>query len=197
MQSVSIPTKVVSSSPVHGEVYSIQHYVIKFVSDLWQVGTAVSSTNKTDRYDITEILLKVASTTINHSLVEMISRKRRYILWCTLHVSEITRVLFLLTIVFSVLRFAASMVSSQRVPLVEQELPTLPEHMSFYCGSCYSIFSFMCMFCRSLFDLLSFSLWSLCCLFFFDLRFTDSNYPFGIFDLRTLITPLVSLIYGF
>ena len=27
-------TKVVSSNPVHGEVYSIQHYVIKFVSDL-------------------------------------------------------------------------------------------------------------------------------------------------------------------
>jgi len=28
----------VSSNPVHGEVYSIQHYVIKFVSDLRQVG---------------------------------------------------------------------------------------------------------------------------------------------------------------
>ena len=26
-----------SSNPVHGEVSSIQHYVIKFVSDLWQV----------------------------------------------------------------------------------------------------------------------------------------------------------------
>jgi hypothetical protein len=25
--------KVVSSNPVHGEVYFIQHYVIKFVSD--------------------------------------------------------------------------------------------------------------------------------------------------------------------
>jgi hypothetical protein len=32
-----ITTKVVSSNPVHGEVYSIQHYVIKFVSDLRQV----------------------------------------------------------------------------------------------------------------------------------------------------------------
>jgi hypothetical protein len=31
-------TKVVSSNPVHGEVYSIQHYVIKLVSNLWQVG---------------------------------------------------------------------------------------------------------------------------------------------------------------
>jgi hypothetical protein len=36
MQSLAITTKVVK--PVHGEVYSIQHYVIKFVSDLWHVG---------------------------------------------------------------------------------------------------------------------------------------------------------------
>jgi hypothetical protein len=36
-QSVPITTEVVSSNPVHGEVYSIQQYVIKFVSDLRQV----------------------------------------------------------------------------------------------------------------------------------------------------------------
>jgi len=34
VESVSITTKVVSSNPVHDEVYLIQHYVIKFVSDL-------------------------------------------------------------------------------------------------------------------------------------------------------------------
>ena len=34
VQSAHITTKVVSSTPVHGEVYSIKHYVIKFVSDL-------------------------------------------------------------------------------------------------------------------------------------------------------------------
>ena len=34
MQSVPITTKDVSSNPIYGEVYSIQHYVIKFVSDL-------------------------------------------------------------------------------------------------------------------------------------------------------------------
>ena len=38
--------------------------------------------------------------------------------------------------------------------------------------------SFMCMFCRSLFVVLYFSFWPLCCLFFF--------------DLRILVTPLVS-----
>ena len=62
---------------------------------------------------------------------------------------------------------------TRRVPLVEQELRTLLEHLSspsFYWGSCYSIFSFMCMFCRSLFVLLSFFFLQLCCLFFFDLR---------------------------
>ena len=31
-------TKVVNSNPVHGDAYSIQRYVIKFVSDLRQVG---------------------------------------------------------------------------------------------------------------------------------------------------------------
>jgi hypothetical protein len=35
--TVHITTIVVSFKPVHGEVYSIQHYVIKFVSDLRQV----------------------------------------------------------------------------------------------------------------------------------------------------------------
>ena len=38
VQSVHITTQVVSSNPVHGDVYSMQHYVIKFVSDLRQVG---------------------------------------------------------------------------------------------------------------------------------------------------------------
>ena len=38
VQSVPITTKVVSSNPTHSEVHLIQHYVIKFVSDLQQVG---------------------------------------------------------------------------------------------------------------------------------------------------------------
>jgi gamma-glutamylcyclotransferase (GGCT)/AIG2-like uncharacterized protein YtfP len=56
MRSVSITTNIVSSNTIHGEVYTIQHYVIKFVSDLRQVGS--------------EILLKVALNTkiLNPSL---------------------------------------------------------------------------------------------------------------------------------
>jgi hypothetical protein len=34
VQTVPITTKVVSLNLIHGEVYSIQHYVMKFVSDL-------------------------------------------------------------------------------------------------------------------------------------------------------------------
>jgi hypothetical protein len=38
MQSVSLTTDLVSSNLDQGEVYKLQHYVIKFVSDLRQVG---------------------------------------------------------------------------------------------------------------------------------------------------------------
>ena len=47
-----------------------QYYVIKFVSDLrrwFSPGPPVSSTNKTDRHDITEIMLKVALSTIKQT----------------------------------------------------------------------------------------------------------------------------------
>jgi hypothetical protein len=67
VSSVPIITNVVSSNPVHGEVYSIQYYVIKFVSDLRQVGGFLHKYN-TDRHDITEILLEVALNTITLSL---------------------------------------------------------------------------------------------------------------------------------
>ena len=38
MQSVPIITEVMSSNLAHGEVYSIQYYIVKFVSDLRQAG---------------------------------------------------------------------------------------------------------------------------------------------------------------
>jgi len=60
MQSVPINTNVVSSNDAHGEVYSIQHYVTKFVSDLRQVGGFL--------HEITEILLKVALNTTTITL---------------------------------------------------------------------------------------------------------------------------------
>ena len=62
------------------EVYSrsIQHYVIKLVSVcgrlMFSPGTPVSSTNKTDRHDITEILLKVAFNIITLTLPRFLCR---------------------------------------------------------------------------------------------------------------------------
>jgi hypothetical protein len=60
----------VSSNHIHARCTQ-QHYVIQFVIGLRQVGlfspgTPVSPTNKTDHHNITEILLKVALSTINH-----------------------------------------------------------------------------------------------------------------------------------
>ena len=56
-----------------------------------------------------------------------------------------------------------------RVTLMEQELPTLPEHMSSP-SVCVTRSLVLCALCKSLFVLWSFVLWSLCCLFFFDIR---------------------------
>ena len=58
-----IITKV-SWNPAHGEVYSMQHYVIKYVGELLQVvgfqnDTHVSSTNKIHRHDIADILVLI------------------------------------------------------------------------------------------------------------------------------------------
>ena len=76
--SVPIATKVVSSNRADGALYSLQHYVFTFVqwlaAGLWfSLGTTVSSTNKTDCHDITEILLKVALNTIVLTLITQYS----------------------------------------------------------------------------------------------------------------------------
>jgi hypothetical protein len=70
MNSVHMTTDFVSSNPVRDEMYLIQHYLIKFVGDLWRVSgflpdtPVVSCTNKTVRHHITEILLKMGLSTM-------------------------------------------------------------------------------------------------------------------------------------
>ena len=64
MQSMPFTTKVVSSNPAHGEVYLINHYVIKFDSDIQQI----SGFLQTDRHNLAEILLKVTLNTITLTL---------------------------------------------------------------------------------------------------------------------------------
>ena len=73
MQSVPVTTKVVSFNPAHWDIYLMQHYMLKFVIVLHQVGgfcpgTLVYTTKKTDCHDITEIFLKVALSTITLTL---------------------------------------------------------------------------------------------------------------------------------
>jgi len=72
---------------------------------------------------------------------------------------------------------------TRRVPLVEQELLTLPEHMSSpavfsWVRVTRSLVLYVCFVDCCLSILLYFLFWRLCCLFFFDIRF--------------LISPLVS-----
>jgi isocitrate dehydrogenase len=76
VQTVPITTNVVSSNSVHGEVYSIQHYVIHLsvTCDRSVVFSGYSGFNKTDHHDMTEILLKVALNTINQQAIAHIQR---------------------------------------------------------------------------------------------------------------------------
>ena len=63
--------------PDHGEVYLIQHYVINLAVTCGMSvvsGTPVSSANKTELHDITEILLKVVLNIIKKP--EMLSLKQ-------------------------------------------------------------------------------------------------------------------------
>jgi hypothetical protein len=60
MQSAPITTDVVSLNPAQGKVYNIMLYTLSVTCGR----SVVFSTNKTDRHDINEILLKVALNTI-------------------------------------------------------------------------------------------------------------------------------------
>jgi hypothetical protein len=112
---------------------------------------------------------------------------------------------------------------TRRVPLVEQELSTLPEHLSSpsvlssfrvtrslvlcvcFVDRCLSFCTFSfghCVVCSSIYGFWL-PLWCILAIVLsVHLRLTDSDYPFGVFwplcclfffDLRILITPLVSL----
>jgi hypothetical protein len=72
MQSVPITTNVASSNLDQGEVYNkLCDKVCQWLAtgQWFSPGPRVSSTNKTDRHDITEILLKVALNTIKPIIV--------------------------------------------------------------------------------------------------------------------------------
>ena len=64
MQSVPIITKSCSWRGVHDTTLYDKVCQLRAAGQWFSWGTLVSSTNKTDRHDITEILLKVALNTI-------------------------------------------------------------------------------------------------------------------------------------
>ena len=64
----AISTNDVSSNPAHDKMYSIQQYVIKFVSDLRQVGGFLRVLRFPPPIKLTEIFLKVALNTIKQNL---------------------------------------------------------------------------------------------------------------------------------
>jgi hypothetical protein len=79
MQSVPITTKVVSSNHAHGEVYSIQLYVIKFVSDLWQVGGFLHYQKWSPRYNWNSVETGVKHhTSPPHYYLKLTSKYIRY-----------------------------------------------------------------------------------------------------------------------
>jgi hypothetical protein len=81
---------------------------------------------------------------------------------------------------------------TRRMPLVEQELLTIPQHLSSPPISSVVRVTrslVLCvMFCRSLFVLLCLFFWPLCCLSFFDLRILISDYP--LWYLQSLLRKL-------
>ena len=105
-------TKVVSSNSAHGEVYSIRDHVCQWLATgRWLCsGTPFSSTNKTDRHNITEILMKVALSTTNQPnhqtiryhvnllfIVDKICTKQelQYILWNQAFTEQIYMILMI------------------------------------------------------------------------------------------------------
>jgi hypothetical protein len=75
MQSAPIITDVVSSNLYQGEVYNIMWLA---TGQWFFPGLPVTSTNKTDRHEITEVLLKVALNTIKQKTIKQTSIKGHY-----------------------------------------------------------------------------------------------------------------------
>ena len=135
--------------------YSMQHYQKKFVGDLRQIGSFLrilrlpSSTNKTDRHDIAETLLKVAISTITLTLShqsEILYHALCFFSCSTWTLKRETK--------WSVRLFSCSPWMTKRE--ARCSIWSLFMHHwddktnDFTWGSCYSIFSFICMFCWSL-----------------------------------------------
>ena len=81
MQSVPITTNVVSLNPTRARFtrYNIIWSSLSVATGQWfSPGNPVSSTNKTDHHDITEILLKVALSVLNQQTIRKLLSELMY-----------------------------------------------------------------------------------------------------------------------
>jgi hypothetical protein len=80
VQLVPISTKIVSLNSAHGRGV-LDTTLCDKACQWFSPGTPVSSTNKTDCHDITEILLKVALNTIKQTYIQYLTPINRWPIW--------------------------------------------------------------------------------------------------------------------
>ena len=101
----------------------VQHYVIKFVSDLRQCGFSpcppVSSTNKTDCYDKTEILLKVALNTIKQTNIR--DTLFGYVRYLTTMTSYSIRASFIYTNFSTMVTISLKTINKNHVSIISED----------------------------------------------------------------------------
>ena len=190
---MSITTNVLRSNPTQARC--TRYNIMWYATGRWfSSGTAVSSTNKTDNHDITditELLLNVTLSTI---------KPNQTMTWLCLTVTEYTchkcprtcstcrkhyPVLYLFMISLSWLVFVTRV--TRCVSPVEQELLTPPEYLTLspVCSGVrvarflvfYVVFFYRCL------SFYPFVLFLLSIVLSFLLRFTGSDYPSGIFKI--------------
>jgi hypothetical protein len=92
MQSVPITTKVVSLNTVHRKVYSMQNYVIKFVSNLRQVGGFKQKRGYLGQYCMQRFGFMVFNATFNN--ISVISWQSVLLVEKTTDLSQVTDKLY-------------------------------------------------------------------------------------------------------
>jgi hypothetical protein len=169
-----------------GEVYSIQQYVIKFVSDLSQVGDflqvlwfppSINLTKRTNN-DLQNTTQKTKDRITRNPLKAQVLRKGRQVLLHQWHPSCYRCVCKIWEHLVTYNTITWWYVQEQITIQIKWIFNVMLHFVGLMGFRVIRSLVFCVMFCRSLFVLLSCFFWPLCFLFFF--------------DLRILITPLVS-----
>ena len=128
---------------------TLQHYVCQGLAAgrLFSPGTPISSTNKTNRHDITEILLKMAPNTINQWYRVHKAKGRNQTYNCSGETLVIHLGVNLATVRYWLWRRLSNKENTYDIHIIYNIIyikHIIFQLFSFYWGSCYSIFSFLC-----------------------------------------------------